>query len=181
MELPHRTLEQLVLEQGRISAEDLRKVKRLQQERGERLERLLLDLGFTSEEDLLPLLAAFHGVDAVHRRDFPQFLAEQVQPPVGPRQQDARTGDALAQRRHQSLRVELLRHQVCLQVECAQGVRRRRADRRQLRPRQRAHIPAPRAQSAEEEVDAVNAGEHQPLIRPDALNRRVHLGIGRGG
>ena len=71
MELQHRTLEQILLEQGRITAEDLRKVKRLQQERGERLERLLLDLGFVSEEDLLPLLAAYLGVEAVHRRDFP--------------------------------------------------------------------------------------------------------------
>jgi len=71
MELQHRTLEQLLLEQGRIGADDLRKVKRLQQERGERLERLLLDLGFISEEDLLPLLSIYLGIDAVHRRDFP--------------------------------------------------------------------------------------------------------------
>ena len=71
MELQHRTLEQMLLEQGRITAEDLRRVKRLQQERGERLERLLLDLGFISEEDLLPLLATYLGVEAVQRRDFP--------------------------------------------------------------------------------------------------------------
>src|SRR5207253_6353633 len=71
MELPHRTLEQLLIEQGRITQDDLRKVKRLQQERGERLERLLLDLGFISEEDLLPLLSAYLGVETVHRRDFP--------------------------------------------------------------------------------------------------------------
>jgi len=79
MELQHRTLEQMLLEQGRISTEDLRRVKRLQQERGERLERLLLDLGFISEEDLLPLLAAYLGVEPVQRRDFP---AEPV--PLGP-------------------------------------------------------------------------------------------------
>src|SRR5437667_9494973 len=71
MELQHRTLEQLLLAQGRLSQDDLRKVKRLQQERGERLERLLLDLGFISEEDLLPLLATYLGVEPVHRRDFP--------------------------------------------------------------------------------------------------------------
>jgi len=71
MELQHRTLEQLLLEQGRLSQDDLRKVKRLQQERGERLERLLLDLGFISEEDLLPLLATYLGIEPVHRRDFP--------------------------------------------------------------------------------------------------------------
>src|SRR5262249_3938152 len=57
--------------QGRIGADDLRKVKRLQQERGERLERLLLDLGFVSEEDLLPLLSVHLGIEAVHRKDFP--------------------------------------------------------------------------------------------------------------
>ncbi len=70
-EFPHRTLEQLLIEQGRITQDDLRKVKRLQQERGERLERLLLDLGFISEEDLLPLLSAYLGVETIHRRDFP--------------------------------------------------------------------------------------------------------------
>jgi general secretion pathway protein E len=71
MEVQHRTLEQLLLEQGRVSPDDLRKVKRLQQDRGERLERLLLDLGFISEDDLLPILAEYHGVETMHRRDFP--------------------------------------------------------------------------------------------------------------
>ena len=70
-EFSHRTLEQLLIEQGRITQDDLRKVKRLQQERGERLERLLLDLGFISEEDLLPLLSTYLGVETIHRRDFP--------------------------------------------------------------------------------------------------------------
>ncbi|HXJ37070.1 MAG TPA: type II secretion system ATPase GspE [Candidatus Eisenbacteria bacterium] len=71
MEVQHQSLEQLLLEQGRVSAEDLRKVKRLQQERGERLERLLLDLGFISEEDLQPLLARYLGVPAISRKEFP--------------------------------------------------------------------------------------------------------------
>src|SRR5438128_5371852 len=71
MEFQHRTLEQLLRDQGRIGPDDLRKVKRLQQERGERLERLLLDLGFISEEDLLPLLATYLGVETVPRREFP--------------------------------------------------------------------------------------------------------------
>ncbi len=47
-----KSFEELLLERGRVSPEDLRKVRLLQQERGERLERLLLDLGFISEEDL---------------------------------------------------------------------------------------------------------------------------------
>ena len=71
MEPQHQSLEQLLLEQGRVSTEDLRKVKRLMQERGERLERLLLDLGFISEEDLQPLLARYLGVPAVTRKEFP--------------------------------------------------------------------------------------------------------------
>ena len=72
MDVERGSLEQLLLEQGRVSPEDLRKVKRLQQDRGERLERLLLDLGFISEEDLLPLLATYLGVEAVPRKDFPE-------------------------------------------------------------------------------------------------------------
>ena len=43
-----KPLEDLLLGRGRISADDLRKVRMLQQERGERIERLLLDLGFIS-------------------------------------------------------------------------------------------------------------------------------------
>jgi general secretion pathway protein E len=71
MELQHRTLEQLLLDQGRVTPDDLRKVRKLQQERGERIERLLLDLGFISEEDLQPLLATYLGVTSVSRREFP--------------------------------------------------------------------------------------------------------------
>jgi general secretion pathway protein E len=61
----------MLLDQGRISPDDLRKVRKLQQERGERLERLLLDLGFISEEDLQPLLAAYLGVRVVGKKEFP--------------------------------------------------------------------------------------------------------------
>jgi general secretion pathway protein E len=72
MEIRHRGLEELLLEQGRINPDDLRKVKRVQQERGERLERLLLDLGFISEDDLQPLLARYFGVPSVAKKDFPE-------------------------------------------------------------------------------------------------------------
>ncbi len=78
MEPETQSLEQLLLEQGRVSTEDLRKVKRLQQERGERLERLLLDLGFISEEDLQPLLSRYLNVPIISRKEFP---AETV--PIG--------------------------------------------------------------------------------------------------
>ena len=68
MELRHRTLEQMLLDQGRVTPEDLRKVRKLQQERGERLERLLLDLGFVSEEDLQPILSSYLDVPMVTAR-----------------------------------------------------------------------------------------------------------------
>ncbi len=64
-------LEALLLERGRVSAEDIRKVRLLQQERGERLERLLLDLGFISEEDLISLLSEHLGVPLIDRKEFP--------------------------------------------------------------------------------------------------------------
>jgi general secretion pathway protein E len=66
-----KSLEDLLLERGRITADDLRKVRRLQQERGERLERLLLDLGFISEEDLISLLSEHLGVPLIVRKDYP--------------------------------------------------------------------------------------------------------------
>jgi general secretion pathway protein E len=71
MEIPEKSLGTLLVEQGRLSLEDLRKVRRLQQERGERLERLLVDLGFIGEEDFIPLLSQYLGVPAVTRREFP--------------------------------------------------------------------------------------------------------------
>ncbi len=71
MEIPEKSLGTLLVDQGRLSLEDLRKVRRLQQERGERLERLLVDLGFIGEEDFIPLLSQYLGVPALSRRDFP--------------------------------------------------------------------------------------------------------------
>jgi general secretion pathway protein E len=71
METSQKGLGTLLVEQGRLTSDDLRKVRRLQQERGERLERLLLDLGFIAEEDLIPLLSSFFGVPAISRKEFP--------------------------------------------------------------------------------------------------------------
>ena len=53
-------LEELLLASGKITAEDLRKVQRLQGERGELLEKLLIELGFISEDDLLPILGEYY-------------------------------------------------------------------------------------------------------------------------
>ncbi|MEW6268348.1 MAG: type II secretion system ATPase GspE [Thermodesulfobacteriota bacterium] len=71
MDLQIKSLEDLLVERGRVSAEDLRKIRKLQQERGERIERLLLDLGFISEDDLLPVFSEYLGVPLVSRKELP--------------------------------------------------------------------------------------------------------------
>ncbi len=55
--------DQAVLATGKVSADDLRRVRKFAAEKGERIDRMLVDLGFLSEDDLVPLLARFHGVD----------------------------------------------------------------------------------------------------------------------
>jgi len=64
--------EERLLASGKVSVEDLRKVQRVQQERGESLERLLIELGFMSEDDLLVLLAEHYRAPVVNVKDFPQ-------------------------------------------------------------------------------------------------------------
>jgi general secretion pathway protein E len=71
VDLQIKSLEELLVERGRVSTEDLRKIRKLQAERGERIERLLLDLGFISEDDLLPVFSEFLGVPLVARKDLP--------------------------------------------------------------------------------------------------------------
>ncbi len=76
MEPQTKSLEEILVERGRVSPEDLRKVRRLQQERGERIERLLLDLGFVSEDDLLPVYSEHLGVPLVPRKELPDDAIE---------------------------------------------------------------------------------------------------------
>jgi general secretion pathway protein E len=64
--------EQLLLDSGKVSSEDIRKVQHVQQERSEPVERLLVELGFLSEDDLLTLLAEYYHAPIVNSRDFPQ-------------------------------------------------------------------------------------------------------------
>jgi general secretion pathway protein E len=64
--------EQMLLDSGKVSAEDLRKVQHVQHERSEPFERLLVELGFLSEDDLLTLLSQYHGATVIGPRDFPQ-------------------------------------------------------------------------------------------------------------
>src|SRR2546425_9071713 len=66
-------VEEMLLARSKVSVDDLRKVHRVQQERGgEPLERLLIELGFMSEDDLLVLLAEHYHAPIVNARDFPQ-------------------------------------------------------------------------------------------------------------
>ncbi len=71
VDLQIKSLEDMLVERGRVSNEDLRKVRKLQQERGERIERLLLDLGFISEDDLLPVFSEYLGVPLITRKELP--------------------------------------------------------------------------------------------------------------
>ncbi len=65
-------LEEMLLESGKVSRDDLRRIQLVQQERGETLERLLVELGFMSEDDLLPVLAEYYRAPLLSARDFPQ-------------------------------------------------------------------------------------------------------------
>jgi general secretion pathway protein E len=58
-----------LLASGKVSADDLRKVRRFSHEKGERIDRMLVDLGFLSEDDLLPILSKYHGVDLLEPSD----------------------------------------------------------------------------------------------------------------
>ncbi|MGH7830912.1 MAG: type II secretion system ATPase GspE, partial [Candidatus Binatia bacterium] len=65
------TLGERLIQQGLISADDLTKVQRLQEEQHTTLARLVVSLGFVSEEDLLPLLSDHLGIPCVSLKDFP--------------------------------------------------------------------------------------------------------------
>lgn len=64
--------EQILLDSGKVSGEDLRKVQHVQHERSEPVERLLVELGFLSEDDMLALLSEYYNAAIVGSRDFPQ-------------------------------------------------------------------------------------------------------------
>ncbi len=60
-----------LLDSGKVSTEDLRKIRKFAAEKGQRIDRMLVELGFLSEDDLLPLIASFHSVDVVEAGDIP--------------------------------------------------------------------------------------------------------------
>jgi len=64
-------LDEALLGSGKVSVDDLRKVRRFSAEKGERVERILVELGFLSEDDLLPILANYHGVAMARASDVP--------------------------------------------------------------------------------------------------------------
>ena len=64
-------LDEALLGSGKVSVDDLRKVRRFSAEKGERIERMLVELGFLSEDDLLPILAGYHGVTMVRASEIP--------------------------------------------------------------------------------------------------------------
>jgi len=70
-EVAPSVLEETILASGKVSQDDLRKVRRFSVERGERLERVLVDLGFISEDDLLPLMGSYYGVETMEADDIP--------------------------------------------------------------------------------------------------------------
>lgn len=70
------TLEERLIERGMVSAEEMERILKLQQERRAQLPRLVVELGFVSEDDLLPVLSEHLGIPLVSLKDFP------LDPPV---------------------------------------------------------------------------------------------------
>ncbi|MFB3060807.1 MAG: type II secretion system ATPase GspE [Candidatus Binatia bacterium] len=65
------TLGERLVKQGVISADDLKRVMRLQEEQHTSLVRLIVELGFVSEDDLLPVLSEHLSIPCVSLKDFP--------------------------------------------------------------------------------------------------------------
>jgi general secretion pathway protein E len=60
-----------LVQRGRITSEDLNKVRRLDAEQRKGLARLVLDLGFMSEDDLLPILSEHFEIPYISVDDYP--------------------------------------------------------------------------------------------------------------
>ena len=65
------TLGERLVKQGIISADDLKRVMRLQEEQHTSLVRLIVELGFVSEDDLLPVLSEHLAIPYLSLKDFP--------------------------------------------------------------------------------------------------------------
>jgi len=67
----YSNLGERLVQQGLVSAEDLTKVVRLEAEQHNPFLRLIVDLGFVSEEDLLPILSDHFRIPSISLKDFP--------------------------------------------------------------------------------------------------------------
>ena len=60
-----------LINRGLIFTDDLKKVLRLQEEQHTVFARLIIDLGFVLEEEILPHLSEHMGISGVSLKDFP--------------------------------------------------------------------------------------------------------------
>ncbi|TAK10276.1 type II secretion system protein GspE [bacterium] len=65
------TLQERLVERGMVSAEEMERILKLQQERYAQLPRMVVELGFVSEDDLLPVLSDHLGIPLISLKDFP--------------------------------------------------------------------------------------------------------------
>lgn len=65
------TLQERLIERGVVSAEEMERILKLQQEQRAQLTRLVVELGFVSEDDILPVLSDHLGIPLVSLKDFP--------------------------------------------------------------------------------------------------------------
>jgi general secretion pathway protein E len=65
------TFEQRLVERGIISADEMDRIVKLQHEQRAHFARLVVELGFVSEEDLLPVLSEHFSIPVVALKDFP--------------------------------------------------------------------------------------------------------------
>ncbi len=69
--MPRKLLGQMLLERNLISLADLQNALSLQRERKDKIGKILLDLGYVAERDLMTVLCAQHQVSMVGSADFP--------------------------------------------------------------------------------------------------------------
>jgi general secretion pathway protein E len=75
------TLSERLIERQLISSEELERVMKLQEEQQAPLTRLVVELGFLSEEDLLPVLHDHFGLPVMSLREFPNTAPPVELPP----------------------------------------------------------------------------------------------------
>ena len=80
----HSSLTQQLIERRLLSGEEMERVAKLQQEQQAPLTRLIVELGFLSEDDLLPVLRDHFAIPMISLRDLPATpLPVELSPNVG--------------------------------------------------------------------------------------------------